>query len=1165
MRPKRSCTPYHSQNRLQEVMLQIALLGPFKATWHNKEIEQFPSTKVRALLAYLAYDRRTYTRSELATLLWPDSSEQNARNNIRVTLHRLKKVFDQCQPDLGNQLIEADRKHVALVGDVQCDVGPFLAATGEHQPTVQLHELVRAYRGEFLAGFPANVSETFDTWLQALRQQTQVQMMRLFDMLLPQQLAAGEFDYVVASAERQLSFEPWHERAYLHLMLAQVQLGQSPLALRTYERCKATLQDELGIAPSAEISDLASALRDGTEQSKTVVPPPAINAPERPQHNLPAALTSFVAREREIESLKHQFLENKNRWVTLVGLGGIGKSRLASEVGRQLVDKFPSGVWFVPLAGIAPDTSNLAEAVATTIAQQIGQQLQDERPALEQVIAALYSAEMLLVLDNWEHIHAGADVVQTLLQQTQRLVVLCTSRIPLGYRAETVMMLDGVSIRDGAAETLFLERARQRSPRFLADADDLRTIEAICTYVGGSPLAIELAASGVRRRSLQQIVQQLRSSLDALRTAHRDIPERQNSMRAILNDSWQRFSTTIRSQIVKLAVFEGRFSEEAMIAVTGNNDVVLDHLLDASWLQTDASYRFWFHPIVLQYLREQASEQTALQQTYASYYLGKLAGQADVLTGTHPQGAVQAIQLDADNINAAWRLALKHRQFDEIQHSVHALVSYYLLQGGFGIGRGMLMDALKVTDGLNELQSWLWVYHAYLYIFAPTAVEDGKRALALAQSDHARNFALYIYGRALRQQHLDADASVPLFEALELARKRNDTRLVGLVQLIRGQLLRSRGELDDANMCYRDAASCFTTCGDQRMMALCMRSQGILASEMGDVMAELDLYTRSKEMLVDLGDRTGVANTTANLGIWHSERSDHVSASGYFREALAIFQKQRRNFGIFWMGEELAITDCLLGDYISAENRYDQLRSDLDQLDNNVQKSDIFNGLSEVCRHTGRYETALQHMRHSLAFRTDVGVENIYYAYLDLTRLHNDMGDYQSALEVVESAMSSSPRVDVVSADLLHETGRSYLGLGHIERAKNEFAQALTKHIQLDTVIQTVEDRMGLLQCHLALGETPDEQLVEAALEGIAAFPGLHGAARPFWSYSVLLDYLTACGDPRAMHLREAAAKAFASQLELLTDFSIQDSFLHNVAWNRRLAQLLNEPASISA
>ena len=460
-----------------------------------------------------------------------------------------------------------------------------------------------------------------------------------------------------------------------------------------------------------------------------------------------------------------------------------------------------------------------------------------------------------------------------------------------------------------------------------------------------------------------------------------------------------------------------------------------------------------------------------------------------------------------------------------------------------------------------ELHCWVNLYRAWLTPSAPPAQGEARDAVASACSEQALSYATYVLGLALSQQYQYEEAQEPLQRAIALAEKIDDGRLAGLAHLATGRRHHAINLLKEAAKSYAQANASFSGCSDRRSEALCLRSQGILAYEMGDIHSELALYQKSVGMLTALEDRANVARVIGHIGIWYSERGNHEEATEHFTSALTEFVAMNSSDGQFWMRYELATTDLFLGNYSQAESIFRHYETEPDLLSDSMQETDILDGLAMVMRATGRYSLAHRYQERSFVERSKLGnTRNILYSYLELTRILNDMDSYAEALAMASRALSDFQRNNIVTGDLYHELGRSYLGLRKPDDAFDNFERARAMHILLDAPIAAAEDMAGLLCSNMSHNDCPDPQLVNTLLASIKEQPALHGAARPFWSYCVLLKFLNEQNDPRTAAFAHLCRTEFEEQLNKLSDPTTKRSFLQNVPWNQQLSQYLSWP-----
>lgn len=555
--------------------LMLTLLGGFRATFGDASLIHFPTDKIRALFTYLAVEAdRTHRREILATLFWGDWPNDVALRNLRQSLHRLRVMLDQVAPEISEQLFTVTRQDVTLhSAAIQIDVLRLRAAVAavEHHPhtalagcpscLAQLSEAVDLYTGEFLAGISIGDAPEFESWLTRQRESLSQGVLKALSDLADAYLARNEAEHANDAAQRQLALDPWREVAHRQAMRALAAAGRRTDALNQYKICCDVLAAELGVTPEDETTALYTTLRDSAPPSSR----------RRPQTNLPAPLTSFVGRRAELDTI--QSLLTTSRLLTLTGAGGSGKTRLALEVGRRLTDLYADGVYWVELAEIT-DEQWVPSAVASAL--HIA-----EAPAqpLTAVLAdTLRNRHLLLILDNCEHLlPACARLVEFLLGRAPRLQVLATSREALAIAGEQIAPVATLSVPDPRSAStldldtlltyesvrLFVERATAHRPDFVLNAENAAHVVAICHQLDGIPLALELAAARMRTLSPAQIAQLLASRFDLLSGGSRTALPRQQTLRALIDWSYDLLTGSERVLFRRLAIFSGGWSLDA--------------------------------------------------------------------------------------------------------------------------------------------------------------------------------------------------------------------------------------------------------------------------------------------------------------------------------------------------------------------------------------------------------------------------------------------------------------------------------------------------------------------------------------------------------------------------------------------------------------------------
>ncbi len=407
-------------------VLEIRLFGGLEIRQGGAPVSTFISSKAPALLAYLAVTRRPHQRDTLATLLWGEMGDADAKNNLRQALTSLRKVLEP--------YLEITRDTVAFKAELPCfvDVVAFSAAlrpprdAGESD-IARLQSTVDLYRGDFLEGFFVRDAPEFEDWALAQRTRYRELALQAFHTLTARHLEAADYAAAIDSASHLLALDAWREEAHRQLMIALARTGQLAAALTQYQTCRRLMLEVFDADPSAETTALYERIRA---------------ALRGPRHNLPAALTGFVGRVEEMEALRRRLAMPACRLLTVVGPGGSGKTRLVLEVATALAPAFLNGVWFVSLAAVSPDEP---EAVASTLAAALHLALGAGDPR-KQLLDYLRQRELLLVLDNLEHLLGGAGWFSQLLAAAPDVKILATSRERLNLQVEQVVQLSGLPI-----------------------------------------------------------------------------------------------------------------------------------------------------------------------------------------------------------------------------------------------------------------------------------------------------------------------------------------------------------------------------------------------------------------------------------------------------------------------------------------------------------------------------------------------------------------------------------------------------------------------------------------------------------------------------------------------------------------------------------------------
>ena len=559
-----------------------------------------------ALLAYLLEQGEEVSRAQLIDFLWPEEEALNASASFRVMLAKVKKALPGA--------LEITRYTVRLRSNtIAWDTLQFMnyAQNGDLE---SLKKATALYRGEFMQGFTLSASAEFDTWLEEQRENwieahNQV-MRRLVDGLLDQQDTQKAIQHV----ERWLKLEPRQERAHRQRMWLYWQSGEVDKALQHYRQYARQLEREYGEEPAEDTQKLYHTILQDKKDSfqefirmRTIAPNSfSSQIPLQDPfevYQLNASLTSFVGREDELRRL--DALMKNSRLVTVRGAGGVGKTRLAWQYSiSDYAQRYKDGVVFSALENTS------ANHLIAQIARRLGVEESEQS-----LLMALRDKEILLILDNFEHLIDVRSLVMTLLQSAPKLSVLVTSREALGLMGEQRFVLKGLSIphensadlEQADAIQLFAARANLQDPNFTLDAQTLPYVAAICRKLSGMPLAIELATSWLGVMNVQRVAQQLGVELSLLETDSENVLERHRSMKEVFSSSWRRLNAELQEVYGKLANLPDSFSQDDAQAKAGASLIALRSLVDKSLLEVDkhnGELTYHFPPLLKDYAAE---------------------------------------------------------------------------------------------------------------------------------------------------------------------------------------------------------------------------------------------------------------------------------------------------------------------------------------------------------------------------------------------------------------------------------------------------------------------------------------------------------------------------------------------------------------------------------
>ena len=981
---------------------RLFLLGPPRIESDAEPIK-LNNRKAMALLAYLATTQGSHSRDSLIDLLWPDHDSSRGRTLLSTNLYVLNKIFN-------SDWLDADRETIALNpgADLRIDVYRFrqlLAGRRTHgHPSSEvcpdcldpLSDAVDLYGGDFLTGFSLKDSVNFDDWQISQTQSLHSDMVDALERLVHYLSEKGEFKKAIAYAQKWLEMDRINEGIHRQLMELYAKIGERSAALEQYEGCIKILKEKLGVSPQESTVELYEAIKENRLQ---VAETPAPNSWEAPSNNLPAQLTSFIGREGEILEVKG--LLASTRLLTLTGSGGSGKTRLAFQTASDLLGDFPDGVWVVELAALA-DPSLVTQELASVLGVRDESEaappsgVPGMEPLLTRLITYLQSKEMLIILDNCEHlIEACATLCQNLLQNCPNLKILATSREALGIVGETPWNVPPLSIPDSSvlsslgtsdlskyeATRLFSERAQTILPTFEMTDRNASTVARICHRLDGIPLAIELAAARVKTLSAEEITARLDDRFRLLTGGSRTALPRQQTLRAAIDWSYNLLSQPERVLLGRLSVFMGGWTLEAAESVCAgeshlgskgqiSSEQILDlltSLVDKSLViaeEEEGKTRYYLLETVRQYARDkllESDESVSLRDDHLNWFLGLAEEAEDKLHGPDQVEWLDRLEAEHDNIRAA--------------------LEWSLLTPGNSDWRG---ENAEAGVGLAAALSWFWLVRGYWsegreWLEKATSEGMGVSAAARARALNGAGLLAY-YQLAFYQFEFFQFESAPTAKlgekSLSLAREVGDKKIIA--SSLRLLALGVSGQRDhaQAKVLFEESLTLSREIGDKWGTRESLRALGF---EMGLEGLE-ENYDRGKELFEEslalsreMGDKWSIAMALITLGVGALDEGDHDRGVVMLEECRTL----GRELGGKVNGFPLAI--FYLGSSALLQGDYDRAKDLLEESLNLYEKLGAKSRIASSLRLLGRvaaaqedYDRALAHYRESITLLREI-------------------------------------------------------------------------------------------------------------------------------------------------------------------------------------------------
>lgn len=707
------------------------------------------------------------------------------------------------------------------------------------------------------------------------------------------------------------------------------------------------LADALEV-PEAERADFLKVARGGRSVDRLAGIPFALQRPRT--SNLPISPTPLVGRQPELAEIARLLKDADCRLLTLVGPGGIGKTRLALQAATNQQANYPYGAHFVSLVGVSAP-----EFVPAAVAESLGLTFSGPTPPKNQLLQYLNEKKLLLVLDNFEHLLSSVDLVIELLNQACDVKMLVTSREPLGVQGEWLLEVQGLPVprtlsgdlEANSAVNLFTGSLRRAGLERPQGAKDLGAVVEICRLLGGMPLGIELAASWARVLGYGEIAEEIRRNIDFLAVNMHGVPERHRSLRAVFGHSWELLDSQEQRVLQRLSTFRGGFTRQAAEFVADASLSLLANLVTKSLVSRTSSERYELHEAVRQFAAAHlasSSELRLIRGRHCEYYLSMLRDQEQPLKSAAQRETIRRLTREFDNIREAWTWAVENEKLELIHHALRCL--------------GWFCDIVGwLQEGIDQIDSAVCVLREKS---AGNRVNQGTLGLALTQQGVLH----------FRQGYFDQ--AVKVFEdSLTWLRPVEDPGLLTDALVWSGVLLNLCGAIEQSQAHLEEGLACAQAVGDRWFTAYAIFGLGYVASlvgryeagyeqmltslaqwrELGDpsclsiglnfisptavglgYLDEAEAFSNeSLSWTTQVGDRWGMGTAYRNLGLIALARGDLVEARSILHKSLGIFSEVVTGWDIVLTLDYLGRVSLAAGEHGEAESLFiDALRTALE-------------------------------------------------------------------------------------------------------------------------------------------------------------------------------------------------------------------------------------------
>ena len=793
---------------------------------------------------------------------------------------------------------------------------------------------------------------------------------------------------------------------------------------------------------------------------------PALRSLSARPNNLPTQATPFIGREEELAKITDLLDGPGCRLLTLVGPVGTGKTRLALQAAAEKIDAFAQGVYFVSLASLSSK-----DALASAIADALKFSFYSREAPEAQLVNYLREKEMLLILDNFEHLLEEVDLLTAILQDAPKVKLLVTSMERLNLQEERVLDIHGFKlpqgeeIKNSSAMQFFVQSAKRVQAGFTLWEEDKPYVGRICQLVEGIPLGIELAAAWVRLLPVKDIAREIEQNLDFLATKLRNVQERHRSLRAVFEHSWKLLSEEEREIFQKLSVFRGGFTREAAQPVAGASLPLLSALMEKSLLLRSASGRYLLQELLRQYAEEslkenpQAHEQT--QDRHCTYYADFLEQREEAFKWASQQETLAEVQEELGNVRAGWSWAVERGRTEALEKALNSVHLFHDRRSRFQEGVEIFEKALtRLRQGKSVGQE-----------------RTKQNELLLGKLLSRQGVFCHRLGLYERAQGL-------LEESLAWLRQGEDLMETALSLNNLGLVIEALGKYAEAKQLYQESFSIRREIGDRWAMALSLNNLGNLAYRLGEYMEAKELYQESLAMKREIGDRKGTAPSLNNLGNVALALGEYSEAKQLYQESITLKREVGDQWGIGLSLNNLGQVSEALQEYTQAKTLYQESHAISREIGDRKGIASSLSNLGNVSSALGEHAEASRFYQESLAIRREIGDRlGTAYCLNSLGQIAIDLGDERAAKSSLQEAVRTATAIQVIPAILegLGGVAKLLANTGKKERAV-ELATLVLHH---PASPKLTKDRAGRLLARLESDLSP-EIIAEAQAGGRA-------------------------------------------------------------------------------